>query len=166
MKKSELISIIVIIAVIVGVFFALRATVPLFVVYGSSMEPNLDSGQVLIVNKGAYLFQEPQRGDVIVYCSPEKGHNIIHRIVALPGEKVEIKNGKLYINHELVEESYTQGHSAPYAQRVVPLDHYFIVGDNRGNTMVEMVPRENIIGKAWLSIWPVTDWGLAPNYAG
>jgi signal peptidase I len=171
MKRSEVIGIIVIVVVIVGFFFALRATVPLFVISGPCMEPNLYTGQVLIINKGAYWFHEPQRGDVLVCHSPEGGTILIKRVIALPGEEIEIKNGQVYIDGYPLKEPYIKEPPAySYPLWEVPPGHYFVLGDNRNDShdshYFGPVPRDNIIGKAWLSIWPVTDWGLAPNYAG
>jgi signal peptidase I len=146
-------------------FFAIRAGMQTFAVEGPSMLPNLQDGQVVLVNKGVYWFHEPRRGDIVVYDSG--GKRIIHRVVGLPGEYVEVNAGKVKINGVVLNEPYAHGNSTswhPGAPQQVPDGQYFIIGDNRNGTLCEMVPGGNIIGKAWLCLWPLGDLGGAPNY--
>lgn len=147
------------------IFLAMAATVQSCKVEGSSMEPGLHDGQYILISKVTYFFHPPQRGDVVVFRKPGSGQDIIHRVVALQGDLVEIKSGELYINGYKIEEQYTQGHSASVPPREVPEGYYFIIGDNRGGTAWDIVPRENIIGKAWLCYWPPSEWQLVPNYS-
>lgn len=153
-------------------------------VLGSSMEPTLqESGQRLLVSRAAYWFSEPQRGDIITFHPPPptdpKSKPYIKRVIGLPGETVEIKSGKIYINGgpEPLNEPYIDPKLFTYTMPVikVPPDCYFVLGDNRNvsddshwwiNNSQHWItiPRANIIGKAWLSIWPPSKWGLAPNY--
>ncbi len=148
-------------------------------VLGSSMEPTLrESGQRLLVSRVAYWFGEPQRGDIITFNPPEDwanptGRPFIKRVIGLPGETVEIKNGKVYINGEPLDEPYLDS-SQPMTRTMpamtVPPGYYFVLGDNRNvsedsSYYREAIPRSSIIGKAWLSIWPPGTWGLAPNYS-
>ena len=162
------------------VFVGLRSTVQTFVVYGPSMEPNFGNPygsqpQRLLVNKVVYKLHEPQRGDVIIFRAPDRpGESYIKRIIGLPGESVEIKDGIVYIHKPdgrvvpLDEPYIAQPAKHPYKGGVIPEGHYFVLGDNRNNTNDSRsgwtVPREDIIGKAWLSIWPPSRWGLAANY--
>ena len=157
---------IVIIVVLTFIFFiGIRAVVHNFEVKGRSMEPTLHNGQYIIVSKASYWFGDPQRGDIVVFDTVKFNHGIIHRIVGLPGELVEIKKGTLCINDQEVRETYIQGNAVTSSRKIVPDNSYFIVGDNRQAASSDIVKRENIIGKAWLSYWPISEWGLAPNYS-
>ena len=154
----------------VVIFILINISVQYSIVEGSSMEPNLHDGQRLLINKIAY--SNPQRGDVIIFppphvANPEK--DFIKRIIGMPGEIIEIKDGVVYINDSPLDEPYivdNAGIDMPLT--VVPDGQYFVLGDNRGNSSDSRqgwtVPGEDIVGKAWLSIWPPKDWGLAPNY--
>jgi len=138
------------------------------------MEPSFEEGQRLLINKVVYKFYEPERGDVIVF-QPTNNRRVdyIKRIIALPGESVEIKEGKVYIykngNVLLLDEPYIkQPPSRDFRGDIIPEDEYFVLGDNRNNSNDSRngwtVPRQDIIGKAWLSFWPAKEWGLVPRY--
>ena len=154
----------------IAIFVLINISVQYSIVEGSSMEPNLHNGQRLLINKIAY--SNPQRGDIIIFppphvANPEK--DFIKRIIGMPGEIIEIKDGVVYINDSPLDEPYivdNAGIDMPLT--VVPDGQYFVLGDNRGNSSDSRqgwtVPGEDIVGKAWLSIWPPKDWGLAPNY--
>ena len=86
-------------------------------------------------------------------------------MVGLPGELVEIRKGKLYINGKKIEEPYIQGHSISVSPRKIPANCYFIIGDNRDAASWNIVRKKDIIGKAWICYWPIRDWGLVPNYS-
>jgi signal peptidase I len=139
------------------------------------MEPSFQEGQRVLVSKIAYHFHEPQRGDVIVFWPPFNSQDpFIKRIIALPGESVEIKEGKVYIDKngsviELNEPSFITPPQYTYSKNAVPENEYFVLGDNRNNSQDShygwTVKREDIIGKAWLSIWPPGEWGLVPAYS-
>lgn len=151
-------------------FFILQVTVGHSVVITGSMIPTLPIGQHLLINKVVYHFHEPERGDVIVFHPPNDPAEIyIKRVIALPGDTVEIKGGMVYVNGSPLDEPYLN--EAPrytYPLQKVPEDNYFVLGDNRNNSGDShtgwTVPRQNIIGKAWLTIWPPSEWGLALNY--
>ena len=135
------------------------------------MEPNLQEGERLLVNKVVYHFHEPERGDVIVFHPPNNPQvEYIKRIIALPGDTVEVENGVVYVNGLLSDEPYIK-EPPRYTldKREIPENEYFVLGDNRNNSSDShtgwTMPRQNIIGKAWLSIWPPGQWGLAPNYS-
>ncbi|MDY6910845.1 MAG: signal peptidase I [Chloroflexota bacterium] len=147
------------------IFMGIRAVVHNFEVNGNSMLPNLQNGQFIIVSKAAYWFDEPQRGDIVVFDTSRLSYGIIHRIVGLPGETIEIRKGNLYINGTKTDEPYIQKNSRSESLEKIPDGHYFIVGDNRQTSSADIVPGEDIVGKAWLRYWPVGDWGLAPNYS-
>lgn len=140
-----------------------------FYVRGSSMEPSLHNGQYLIVGKISYLFNKPQRGDVVVFLSPNgTGDDYIKRIIGLPGEQVEARDGAIWINGYRLDEPYLNG-GVPYTGSwILGPDEYFVLGDNRANSSDSHVwgplPRKNIIGKAWLCYWPPSFWGTVPHH--
>ncbi|MFA5367495.1 MAG: signal peptidase I [Dehalococcoidia bacterium] len=147
-----------------GVHFTLESRQ----VDGTSMLPNLESGQRVLVCKAAYWFGDPQRGDVVVFhdsSRPSPTDYIIHRIVGLPNEKVEIRNGQVYIDDSMLEEPYIQGNSLNRPPEIVPHDSYLIVGDNRNSASADIVPRNEIIGKAWLCYWPLSNWRLIRGHS-
>lgn len=154
------------------IFIGLQATFQSSVVVGSSMEPNFVPGQRLVVNKLTYQFHEPERGDVIIFHPPTNGQvDYIKRIIALPGDTLEIKNGTVYVNGKPLDEKAYIVDPPDYTvrQREIPRDFYFVLGDSRNNSNDShtgwLLPRQNIIGKAWLSIWPPENWGVIPSYA-
>ncbi|MBA7716255.1 Signal peptidase I T [subsurface metagenome] len=137
------------------------------------MEPGLESGQRVLVNQVAYYFREPERGDVIIFDPPFKSEEpFIKRIIGLPGESVEIKQGTVYIhkngNTLVLDEPYLKEPPAyTFKGDTLPEDEYFVLGDNRNNSQDShtgwTVKREDIIAKAWLSIWPWDRWGVIAN---
>jgi len=161
-----------VIFLLVQIFFVGRA-----VVNGSSMEPNLHNGQRLLINKIAYAFSEPQRGDIVVFTPPYPSDNdLIKRIIGLPGETVEMKDGVVYIHQSdgtvltLDESEYIENPSMSYyISSEIPSESYFVLGDNRNNSSDSrggwFVSRDSIHGKAWFTIWPLSEWGSALNYA-
>jgi len=160
----------VLIAVII--FIALQATVQTSVISGNCMEPNLREGQRIVINKAASYFDTWERGEVIVFQPPQDGASIpfIKRVIGLPGETVEIKNGRVYVNGQALTEPYTAEPPGYTMEAVtVPADHYFVLGDNRNNANDShtgwTVPVENILGEAWFTIWPLYFWGDTPDYA-
>ncbi len=152
------------------VYLIINALTGRFYVRGSSMEPSLHNGQYLIVSKISYLFGEPRRGDIVVFVSPNGGkEDYIKRIVGLPGEHVEIRDGAVWINGYRLEEPYLHS-PIPYSGSwTLGPDEYFVLGDNRANSSDSHswgpLPRKNIIGKAWLCYWPPQYWGLIPHYS-
>lgn len=148
-----------------------------------SMLPTLQVNDHLVIEKISYRFHDPQRGDIIVFMpskqlqeqNPEIFKDaFIKRVIGLPGETIEVKNGTVFVNGEPLTENYT---AAPpeyvYGPEVVPSDSYLVLGDNRNNSLDShiwgYVPRENIIGRASVRIWPpnrVGEIGPQPPYAG
>ncbi|MDO8567104.1 MAG: signal peptidase I [Dehalococcoidales bacterium] len=162
--------IVITLALALIIFFAVQSTVQTFVVVYSSMEPNFQEGQRLLVNKVGYFFGAPSRGDVIIFKAPgnRKG-DFIKRVIGLPGDTVEVKSGGVYINGKRLSEPYIKDPPAyTLAPQKIPADNYFVLGDNRNNSDDShagfLVTRDSIIGKAWLSTWPPAKWGLVLNY--
>ena len=143
-------------------------------VEGASMENTLHNGDNLIVDKLSYRFRDPERFDIIVFPFQYQANTYyIKRIIGLPGETVQImEDGSIYINGEKMEESYgrevIQPETIGRAAEPIGLgeDEYFGLGDNRNNSsdsrtdIVGNIKREDIIGKAWLRIWPLSDFGV------
>jgi signal peptidase I len=154
------------------IFLLLQATVQSFVIDGSSMQPNFQDGERLIVNKLVYKLRQPERGEVIVFHPPNNQQaDYIKRVIALPSETVAVKDGVVYINDRPLDEPYQLNGSPQYTfpELRVPSNEYFVLGDNRNNSNDShngwTVPRKNIMGKAWLLIWPSSEWGVIPDYS-
>ncbi|MDE2934273.1 MAG: signal peptidase I [Chloroflexota bacterium] len=177
------------------VFLAVRASLQNYLVEGYSMFPTLDHGQHILVNKLGYaevnmdrltdfipfvdteegdvrqVFGGPARGDIIVFeSSAGTGNDLIKRVIALPGERIEIVQGRVYINGQLLNEPYiTEVWSDTRPEILIPARHYYVLGDNRNSSQdsrsgrIGLVPRERIVGKALLRYWPFDSFGLAPN---
>ena len=165
--KSQFQQVLAVVLIAVGVFLLLRVTVQSFVVVGSSMEPNLEDGQRLLVNKVVYHLRDPHRGEIIVFQQPTgMNADLIKRVIAIPGDTIEIKDGAVYLNGSAIDEPYiAAAPSYTMAKKKIPEGEYFVLGDNRNNSNDShrwgTLPREDIIGEAWLSIWPP---GSIPNY--
>ena len=138
---------------------------------GRSMMNTLHDGDNLIVDKISYRFSDPKRFDIIVFPPTGKKEYYIKRIIGLPGETVQIdENGNIYINGELLKENYGAETIQNPGRAANPItlgdDEYFVMGDNRNNSKdsrseeVGNVKRSQIIGRAWLRIWPLNKFGL------
>lgn len=141
-------------------------------VQGSSMEPKLSSEDNLIVDKISYRFHDPERFDIVVFpFRYEDNVFYIKRVIGLPGETVRIdEEGNILINGEILEEDYGKEVIAnpgrAYEEITLAEDEYFLMGDNRNNSTdsrdpsVGNVTRDEIIGRAWLRIWPLNKFGF------
>jgi signal peptidase I len=139
-------------------------------VVGQSMDPTLEQDERLIVSKLSYRLHEPQRGDIIVFHDPQDpGRNLIKRVIGLPGETLRIDQGQVYINERLIQEPYIESYS-PYSQPPTPIPdgQYFVMGDNRNNSSDSRswgtLPRDDIVGKAAFTYWPLRLWGPVAHY--
>ena len=183
----EVIVIAVVLALFIDNFIIINATVP-----SGSMEQTIMTGSRVLGTRFSYWFKDPQRGDIVVFKYPideAKGKNTkyIKRIIGLPGETVEIREGAVYIDGEKLEETYING---TWTERndgfkfEVPEDHYLMLGDNRNNSSdarywaelavrdglakdpgdedalsYQYVARKKILGKAYFCYWPFSDFG-------
>lgn len=141
-------------------------------VEGRSMEPTLEDGNNLIVDKISYRFHDPERFDIIVFpFQYDKNTFYIKRIIGLPGEMVQIDDeGNIYIDGEILAEGYGKEviENPGRARELITLgdDEYFVMGDNRNNSSdsrdpaVGNINRKDIIGRAWLRIWPFDEIGF------
>lgn len=161
---SETIIVAFVMALIIRAFF-----LQVFWIPSSSMEPTLDIKDRIVVNKVIYHFRAPQRQEIIVFrqVAPEgtPKRDLIKRLMGLPGEKLQIKKGVVYINDKAVEEKHpmNQDH-ANFGPLMIPSDSYFVLGDNRPASADSrywgFLPKKNVIGPAVLRIWPLTRFGL------
>ena len=138
-------------------------------VVGRSMDPTLENDQFLVVNRLGYRLHDPQRGDVIVFDDPrDDGRRLIKRVIGLPGELLEVKQGQVFINQLRLDEPYIVN-PGRYSQPPTPIpeDQYYVLGDNRNNSNDShnwgTLPRQKIVGKAWLTYWPPELWGVIPH---
>ena len=182
------------------VFLIVRGVVQNFKIEGQSMEQSLHSGQYILVNKIVYFhfdlnaplrllpgkqdlpprvvypFHMPRRGDVVVFEYPRDfSKDYIKRVIGLPGETVEIRDGRVYVNGVLLDEPYLRGtpttcHPSDPCSRgpvKVPEGAVFVLGDNRNYSSDsrewDALPLDRIIGKAWISYWPREYWGVIPS---
>lgn len=158
------------VVLVLGLFFRALVVQP-FVVEGASMENNFHDKEAMLVNKIDYRFESPKRGDVIIFRAPKNpGFDYIKRIIALPGETITISSGLVYINGKLLIEPYL----APGIQTLIATDsslkktlgptEYFVMGDNRNDSSDSRdwgtVPIKNIIGKAWVIVYPFDQKGI------
>ncbi len=145
---------------------------------GQSMEPNYHDGEFLLTDKLSYRFGEPKRGDIVVFEPPGVEQDFIKRVVALPGEEVAIRDGHVFINGNQLDETYLKtGDSTPSGKFSrdnepirVPDDSYFLLGDNRHNSLDSrsfgFVHKNNFSGRAWFVYWPINNSGrlINPEY--
>ena len=170
---KEIISTIVyILVVLLGTWLLITFVGQRTSVSGSSMEPTLQHNDQLILDKISYRFSEPQRYDIIVFpfLYEEKTY-YVKRIIGLPGETVQIDGeGNIFIDGEILEEDYgmeTMNYPGIAAEPITLGDEeYFVLGDNRNNSSdsrdpsVGTIRRSNVMGKAWVRIWPLNKFGL------
>lgn len=143
-----------------------------------SMVPAIELGDRFLVEKVAYRFRQPQRGEIVVFHPPQRaktvaeqmgsplGNDFIKRIIALPGEEVAVRDGRVFINGKVLEEPYISEERRPFYEvkpMTVPENHYWMLGDNRNNSFDShywgFVPRKNIVGRAVWRFWPIPRMG-------
>ncbi len=170
------------------IFIALQASIQNFRVEGSSMEPTLKGGQYLLVNKLVYFslspsdlrrllpfntvdrsetlfaFHPPRHGEVIIFHFPrDETRDFVKRVIGVPGDEVEIRRGTVVVNGRDLDEPYiTHPSQASMPRLTVPPESFFVLGDNRraSNDSRDWgpVPAENVVGRAWVSYWPLNQF--------
>ncbi len=185
-----------IVALIVIIYTLVNLSTARAIVEGPSMQPNFYTGQLVIVNRFAYYFSQPQRGDVVVLNNPTdackdfvKNKNVIEipfltqtdtngqcedlikRVVGLPGETIQIKEGRVYANGTLLDEPYIEKFCTVGCDGTWHLgpDEYMVLGDNRTNSYdghnFGPINRRLIVGQAWIRYWPLPVAGMIPHPA-
>ena len=172
---KELLGWIVYIAVIIGLTWLIITFVGQRTrVSGHSMEATLHDGDNLIVDKLSYRFRDPKRFEIIVFPYRHKENTYyIKRIIGLPGETVQVKDGYVYIDGEKLDENYGLEvmEDAGIAAEPIELgeDEYFVLGDNRNHSLDSRDPSvgilhiDELIGRAWIRIWPLDSIGVIPH---
>jgi signal peptidase I len=132
---------------------------------GASMQPTLETGEFVIVNKLAYMLGTPQVGDVIVFHFPrDPDQEYIKRVIGLPGDQVTVQGGTVLVNGQPLAEEYIAAPPAYESTWNVPPDSLFVLGDNRNNSSDSHnwgpVPLDYVVGKAVFVYWPPTRWGM------
>jgi signal peptidase I len=152
-----------------------------FYIPSASMEPTLEKGDRVLVNKLSYDAEDIERGDVIVFELPPDQvgldgiKDLIKRVVGLPGDVIETREGIVYINDEAIDEPYltegtltgdpTNGQNPPIPRQTVPEGHVYVLGDNRANSADSRysyrgpIPIDTIVGRAFVLVWPPGDIG-------
>lgn len=157
------------IIVAVALAFCIRTfLVEPYMVQGSSMYPTLVNNERLIVDKLSYYITEPQRGEIIVFRYPkDQSRDFIKRVIAVGGDTVEMRAGKVFVNGNMLEEDYIYKddpkgpNMSDYRKSVVPEGHIFVLGDNRNNSEdsrfadVDFVPLDLVKGRAVVAFWPI-----------
>lgn len=154
------------------IFLVIRFVIQSYHIDGASMHPGLETDQLVVVNKIAYIFRPPERGDVIVFHNPSNtAEDFIKRVIGLPGDTIRTDSTQVWVNDTLLKEVYVDVSSNPIAQTwTVPPDQYFVMGDNRPNSEdsrspeVGMVPKDYIIGKAVMVFWPLNRLHFIDSY--
>ena len=154
------------------IFLVIRMVVQNFRIESHSMEPNFYEGQFILVNKLAYRFGDPQRGDVIVFKNPNNiDEDYIKRVIGLPGDTVEIRDQDLIINGNVQLEPYPLNAISPntyFGPIVVPPDSLFVMGDNRPNSRDSRsfgpLSEDLVIGKTWVRVFPFSEFGPIMHY--
>jgi signal peptidase I len=173
----------------VALFFLIRNFIQNYKIDGISMEPNFHHGQFLIVNRYSYCpgfhfevppleinldkvwcVRLPRRGDVVVFEYPlDPSRDFIKRVIGLPGDTVEVRNGTVFVNGQQLAEPFGPNPGSYTAEPVtVPPGQLFVLGDNRNNSSDSHVwgelPLELVIGKALVSYWPPKNWSIVPHF--
>lgn len=169
-KESGLWEFIKVVIISVAIVLPVRTYIAQpFIVSGASMEPNFHDGEYLIIDELTYAFRKPERGDVVVFRYPlNPSEFFIKRIVGLPGETIEIKDGKVFINGEIWQEPYitagTENGMIVNLKAKLDIGDYFVLGDNRPKSSDSRfwgaLPKEKIMGRALLRLWPVARAGI------
>ena len=160
----------------IAIFVILQVTIQPYKVEGSSMQPTMNSGDFVLVNKLIYwklpfyesisskfVFHPPRRGELVIFDYPyDNSRKFVKRVIAGPGDTLEIKEGIVVVNSEAINEPYVYHRSKEnYRPITVPRDSYFVLGDNRKNSQDSrsfgLVSSKNILGKALISYWPISN---------
>ena len=159
------------IAITLLVFLVIRLAVESFRVDGQSMEPNFHNNEYVLVDKAAYLFQPPQRGDVIIFHYPLDIHkDFIKRIIGIPGDTIQTTSTGVIVDGHTISEPYIRVpfNFDSHTWKLEP-NQFFVMGDNRDNSLDSRIwgPLEKsyIVGKAVAVYWPINAWELINTYS-
>lgn len=162
--KSFIRDLIIVVVIVIGISFFIKP----IIVKGSSMVPTLENKDYLLINKQAYNLGEPERGDIVVFPHEEGDGEeslYIKRVIALPGDRLVIKNGNVYINDELQEEEYIKNAATTSGKIdfVIPEGEIFVMGDNRENSSDSRyfgtVTIDDVLGEVMVRLFPLNKIG-------
>jgi len=150
-------------------FLAVNLVTARIKVEGSSMEPSLHDGEFVVINRLAYRWAEPDRGEIIVFRYPlDPERRFIKRIIGLPGDEISVHQGVVLVNGIPLDEPYISAPPLYDGEWTVEQGRYFVLGDNRNNSSDSQnwgsLASDNIIGKAVVVYWPINDLGIIPHY--
>ncbi|HLX56234.1 MAG TPA: signal peptidase I [Ktedonobacteraceae bacterium] len=173
MKKSSHLAreIVETLALTLIIFLVIHFTIQNYQVDGTSMEQSLVNNQYVLVNKQAYLFQPPERGDVIVFYYPvDTTKDLIKRVIGIPGDTILVTSSTVEVDGVVLREPYVKTPYNPEARQwIVPPNEYFVMGDNRqfsdDSRDWGFVPKSYIIGKAVMVYWPLNSWQFINTYS-
>ena len=153
----------------VFIFWLVNTATGRFRIEGFSMLPTLQEGEYVIIDKLSYYLNEPERGDVIVLHFPnDRSRDFIKRVIGVPGDHIDVSGGVVTINGVPLSEPYINAEPSYDGTWEVPEGQYFVLGDNRNNSSDShnwsFLPRDDIVGKAWLIYWGPENWGLVSHY--
>jgi signal peptidase I len=163
--KRFLVDLLETIVLAVVLFFAINTVSARVRVDGFSMVPTLQDGEYVLVNRLAYWTNLPERGDIIVFESPQVSDlRLIKRVIGLPGDTVRISGGEVRVNDQVLDEPYIAAAPIYNGEWNVPEGNLFVLGDNRNDSSDShawgLLPLENVTGKAILIYWPIPEWTL------
>ena len=158
------------IALTLIIFLVIRFAIQSYRVSGISMVPDLQNNEYVVVNKMAYLFHPPERGDVIVFHYPlDTTKDFIKRVIGLPGDTISYDSTTVTVDGTVLKEPYISQAANPEGKKlVVPPNDYFVLGDNRpvsdDSRVWGFVPQSDLVGKAVMVYWPFSNWELINTY--
>ncbi|NJL95672.1 MAG: signal peptidase I, partial [Anaerolineae bacterium] len=158
---------------IIGIYTLVNLATARFVVEGESMVPTFQGEEFVIVSRLDYIAGSPQRGDIVVFHYPrDADRDFIKRLIGLPGEFIQMRDGRVYVNGVLIEEPYIRAYCTSSLCRdkawLLGEDEYFVLGDNRNesqdSTRFGAIQREHLVGRAWIKYWPPEEWGIIQHH--
>ncbi len=169
-KRSTVEWVVVVIAAVVIAVLLRSFVVQTFYIPSASMEPTLKKDDRVVVNKVSYRVHDVHRGDIVVFTTPpgvnKSFKDLVKRVVGLPGETVEGREGKVLINGTALPEKYLPSGTitSDFGPYTVPPKSAWVMGDNRGNSedsrVFKAIPESTIVGRVFVRIWPVTRLGF------
>jgi signal peptidase I len=152
--------------VLAGLFYlVISLATARVVVEGPSMRPTLLSGEWIVVSRWTYKLGSARRGDVVVFLPPTNAQtdDLIKRVIGLPGDTVEVRDGSVWINGTILKESYALGTTTPDSRWQLGADQIFVMGDNRELSLDSRsfgpISVRTVVGRAWIIYWPPEEWG-------